>query len=98
MNLFEEWVLGCVQLPTRLPVVICYDSEIRSVVLTRAHATAGFHKSCWRLCSCLAVRGARSRLIRCGESECYVLLQELGWAEGHNLRIDTGVCFLKQKQ
>jgi hypothetical protein len=26
------------------------------------------------------------------------LRQELGWAEGRNLRIDTGACFLKQKQ
>jgi len=24
--------------------------------------------------------------------------QELGWSEGRNPRIDTGVCFLKQKQ
>ena len=30
--------------------------------------------------------------------EVDVLLKELGWSEGRNPRIDTGVCFLKQKQ
>ena len=30
--------------------------------------------------------------------EVDVLLKGLGWAERRNLRIDTGVCFLKQKQ
>jgi hypothetical protein len=35
---------------------------------------------------------------RCGESAHLQGPQELGWSEGRNPRIDTGVCFLKQKQ
>src|SRR5262245_7650550 len=45
-NLFGSRLHGCVQLPTRLSVITCYDPDIRSVVLTGAHA-GGFHKSCW---------------------------------------------------
>ena len=67
----EEWVLGCVQLPTRLPVVTCYDPTF-AAWSSRGGACNGAISSKGLVApqSSGRSRRARSRPIRCGESAC----------------------------
>ena len=102
-------MLGCVQLPTRLPVVTCYDPTFAAWSSRGAHAGLVAPQSSGRS------RRARSKadqvrrigvLMQLGEGDPQSRvevaaflegLQELGWSEGRNPRIDTGVCFLKHQ-
>ena len=102
-------MLGCVQLPTRLPVVTCYDPTFAAWSSRGAHAGLVAPQSSGQFAAGAQQADQVRRIgvlmqLSEGDPQSRVEvaafregLQELGWSEGRNPRIDTGVCFLKHQ-